>query len=114
MSNLQRSFVKAKIAGLPFEPPLPQSTFHEEDEEDKIVLVPEGNPDDDSSSASSASSTGTVIPSPSKHLFARPKGFVRNLICIAVLAKAVLCEPFQSQISAALYNFHFPFFLFKI
>lgn len=92
MSNLQRSFVKAKIAGLPFEPPLPQSTFHEEDEEDeeedKIVHVPEGNPDDDSSSASSASSTGTVIPSPSKHLFAIPKGFVRNLICTAVLAKA--------------------------
>lgn len=30
--------------------------------------------DDDSSSASSASSTGTVVPSPGRNLFARPQG----------------------------------------
>ena len=77
MSDLQRSFVRAKIAGLPFEPPLPQSAFREEDEEEGgIAFECEVNQDDDSSSASSASSTGTIIPSPSKHLFARPKGFV--------------------------------------
>jgi protein phosphatase methylesterase 1 len=32
--------------------------------------------EDDTSSASSASSTGTVMPSPSRKLFARPSGYV--------------------------------------
>ena len=90
MSDLQRSFAKAKLAGLPFEPPLPPSARLEEDEEeeenDELRALPESAPDDDSSSASSASSassTGTVRPSPSKHLFARPKGFVEsNLKCV--------------------------------
>jgi protein phosphatase methylesterase 1 len=45
MSNLSRSFAKAKLASLPLEPPL-----QEEDE-------------GDSSSASSVSSTGTIVPS---------------------------------------------------
>lgn len=85
MSELQRSFAKAKLAGLPFEPPLPPSHLYEndgileEDETDDLRPVPESTQDDDSSSASSASSassTGTIRPSPSKHLFARPKGFV--------------------------------------
>lgn len=87
MSHLQRSFAKAKLAGLPFEPPLPQTiSFLEEEEEDEEEgngdeegEGVEGQPpaqDDDSSSASSASSTRTIKPSPSKHLFARPKGFV--------------------------------------
>ncbi|AEO70378.1 carboxylesterase-mitochondrial 37S ribosomal protein YmS2 [Thermothielavioides terrestris NRRL 8126] len=37
--------------------------------------VPNTPQDDDSSSASSVSSTGTVIPSPGRALFARPQGF---------------------------------------
>lgn len=89
MSSLQRSFAKAKLAGLPFDPPLPQTTFDEEqegdgedDENDDLRPLPERkSTDDDSSSASSASSassTGTIRPSPSKHLFARPKGFVET------------------------------------
>jgi len=85
MSGLQRSFAKAKLSGLPFEPPLPPNHLEEEEEEeeedgiDDLKPLPESNQDDDSSSASSASSassTGTIRPSPSKHLFARPKGFV--------------------------------------
>lgn len=89
MSDLQRSFAKAKLAGLPFEPPLPPNALqeqYEEDEEgenDDLKPLPESIPDDDSSSASSASSassTGTIRPSPSKHLFARPKGFVEFIL----------------------------------
>lgn len=85
MSDLQRSFAKAKLAGLPFEPPLPANQLHEDDEEDEpddLKPLPDSSQDDDSSSASSASSassTGTIRPSPSKHLFARPKGFVQSL-----------------------------------
>ena len=89
MSDLQRSFAKAKLAGLPFEPPLPPDLLVEDEEEeadaeeenDRLKPLPESAQDDDSSSASSASSassTGTIRPSPSKHLFARPnKGFVK-------------------------------------
>lgn len=83
MSELQRSFAQAKLAGLPFDPPRPAYTVRDEggeDESDEVSPLPEPSPDDDSSSASSASSassTGTIKPSPSKHLFARPnKGFV--------------------------------------
>ena len=92
MSELQRSFAKAKLAGLPLEPPLPQTTSHafdtdeeeaEEDQNDDLKPLPDRrSTDDDSSSASSASSassTGTIRPSPSKHLFARPKGLVVSL-----------------------------------
>ena len=96
MSDLQRSFAKAKLNGLPFEPPLPAHHLQEEveeeegeqeDEIDDLKPLPESTQDDDSSSASSASSassTGTIRPSPSKHLFARPKGFVTSsTYCIA-------------------------------
>ena len=98
MSELQRSFAKAKLAGLPFEPPLPHYASHgiddgevdaeeeegekqeQEEELDDLKPLPDRrSTDDDSSSASSASSassTGTIKPSPSKHLFARPKGLV--------------------------------------
>lgn len=85
MSDLQRSFAKAKLAGLPFDPPMPPDAFREEDEDedgeskDDVWPIPEPTLEDDSSSASSASSassTGTIRPSLSKHLFARPKGFV--------------------------------------
>lgn len=53
MSDLQKSFAKAKLAKLPAEPPIPAMDPLEEDD-------------------SSGSSTGTVTPSPSKRLFARP------------------------------------------
>jgi len=94
MSELQRSFAKAKLAGLPFDPPLPplpseilhadledgEEEEEEEEEDDDLKPLPDRrSADDDSSSASSASSassTGTIRPSPSRHLFARPKGLV--------------------------------------
>ncbi|KAL9105125.1 MAG: hypothetical protein Q9163_000043 [Psora crenata] len=84
MSELQRSFAKAKLAGLPLEPPFPSSLSDLPDGTDEQAdefrpLLPEQSPDDDSSSASSASSassTGTIRPSPSKHLFARPRGIL--------------------------------------
>ncbi|PWY86950.1 putative ribosomal protein/carboxylic ester hydrolase [Aspergillus heteromorphus CBS 117.55] len=62
MSELQKSFAKSKLAKLPLQPPTgPSRSMQPLDEE--------ASHDDDSSSASS---TGTVIPSPSRHLFARP------------------------------------------
>ncbi|KAI9680007.1 MAG: Protein phosphatase methylesterase 1 [Caeruleum heppii] len=74
MSDLQRSFAKAKLAHLP---PMPPDLVSEEDveaEEDDQIMAMHHHPDDDSSSsASSASSTGTIIPTPSQNLFARPK-----------------------------------------
>ena len=85
MSDLQRSFAKAKLAGLPFEPPLPPMHVEDDEGEDEVndlKPLPDLSQDDDSSSASSASSassTGTIRPSPSKHLFARPKGFVKSI-----------------------------------
>lgn len=68
MSDLQRAWAKQKL-GLAPEP------FEELDEaeEDQVPELPEGL-DDDSSSASSVSSTGTIIPTPSQKLFARPQG----------------------------------------
>lgn len=95
MSELQRSFAKAKLAGLPLDPPLPHPASNildadvehgepedddVEEEDDALKPLPDRrSADDDSSSASSASSassTGTIRPSPKKHLFARPKGLV--------------------------------------
>ncbi|KAI4263454.1 MAG: hypothetical protein L6R42_001397 [Xanthoria sp. 1 TBL-2021] len=81
MSELQRSFAKAKLAGLPSEAPLPLEIFPEEDEypegrADGFHSLSESAQDEDSSSASSASSassTGTIKPN-RKHLFARPTG----------------------------------------
>ncbi|KAJ5989801.1 hypothetical protein N7522_010008 [Penicillium canescens] len=57
MSDLQRSFVKAKLAKLPPEAPMPDSMNEDAWEE--------------GSSASSISSTGTLVPSPTRQLFAR-------------------------------------------
>ncbi|KAM6486128.1 protein phosphatase methylesterase [Trichoderma sp. SZMC 28011] len=72
MSDLQRAWAKSKL-GLAPEP------FEELDEaeEDTVPELPEGL-DDDSSSASSVSSTGTIIPTPSQKLFARPQGVARG------------------------------------
>ncbi|KAK6958144.1 Protein phosphatase methylesterase 1 [Daldinia eschscholtzii] len=73
MSDLQRAWAKNRLAALP-----PESfDERDEDEADQVSELPE-HPDDDSSSASSASSTGTVIPSPSQNLFARPQGAPRG------------------------------------
>ncbi|KAL4950345.1 Alpha/Beta hydrolase protein [Aspergillus filifer] len=55
MSDLQKSFAKSKLSGLPPEPP----------------PIPEPVPEED---GESASSTDTVTPSPTKQLFARPGG----------------------------------------
>ncbi|KAK5663279.1 hypothetical protein OQA88_3706 [Cercophora sp. LCS_1] len=70
MSDLQRRWAKAKLSTMP--------NFSEADEDAVAphLEIPEvtAHLDDDSSSASSSSvsSTGTVIPSPSRALFARP------------------------------------------
>ncbi|XXG98742.1 hypothetical protein Hte_005071 [Hypoxylon texense] len=69
MSDLQKAWAKNRLSALPAE----SFDEMEEDEADRVPELPE-HPDDDSSSASSASSTGTVIPSPSQNLFARPQG----------------------------------------
>ncbi|KAK8082042.1 hypothetical protein PG996_000823 [Apiospora saccharicola] len=74
MSDLQKAWAKSRLtAGIT------PDAFDERDEEMEeadsyITDLPESHPDDDSSSASSASSTGTIIPSPSQRLFARPQG----------------------------------------
>ena len=71
MSDLQKAWAKAKLSAL--EPFDEASEMGEAEEEaDGLGELPEPI-DDDSSSASSASSTGTVIPSPSQRLFARPQ-----------------------------------------
>ncbi|RJE19993.1 hypothetical protein PHISCL_07664 [Aspergillus sclerotialis] len=69
MSDLQKSFAKAKLAKLPPEPP---PIWDEPSKQTQNNPSPMRDHDDDSSSASSVSSTGTVIPSPTQHLFARP------------------------------------------
>ncbi|CEJ53958.1 Putative Protein phosphatase methylesterase 1 [Penicillium brasilianum] len=60
MSELQKSFAKAKLGKLPPEVPM----FHPMD-------IPEEHHEEDGSSASSVSSTGTLMPSPTRNLFAR-------------------------------------------
>ncbi|KAK7757816.1 Protein phosphatase methylesterase 1 [Diatrype stigma] len=71
MSDLQKAWAKNRLNTLP------AISFDEREEEDHVAELPE-HPEDDSSSASSASSTGTVIPSPSQNLFARPQNFARG------------------------------------
>lgn len=75
MSDLQKAFVKAKLAKYPPEIPI----FDENDEDAASTgtrgsgtIEEEGGEDFDSSSTSSASSAGTVVPSPSRNLFAKP------------------------------------------
>ncbi|OIW35249.1 protein phosphatase methylesterase [Coniochaeta ligniaria NRRL 30616] len=76
MSDLQRKWAKAKLKSA-----MADNDLDEADEDgqsgDQLPDLPEII-DDDSSSASSASSTGTVIPSPSQRLFARPEGVPRG------------------------------------
>jgi len=78
MSDLQKAWARNRLSGVPIEP------FDELEEEladesnNHVADLPEHMFDDDSSSASSASSTGTIIPSPSQNLFARPQGVPRG------------------------------------
>ena len=90
MSELQKSFAKAKLQNLPFDPPLPLNALPDDnadsigssnlldgntgyhgadamdededafDETDELRPLPEGYGEDDSSSASSASSASSV------------------------------------------------------
>lgn len=74
MSDLQRSFAKSQLSKLPPEPP---PIFNEQDEIDQpstdTCEVGPSSPNGSSSSASSASSTGTIVPSPSRNLFEKPR-----------------------------------------
>lgn len=63
MSDLQRSFIRAKLAQAPAELVAMDAAIVQEAEHD----------DDSVSSASSASSAGTIKPLPSRNLFARPQ-----------------------------------------
>nr|CDP23087.1 Putative protein phosphatase methylesterase [Podospora anserina S mat+] len=101
MSELQKKWAKARLSNtmqahayapsqamgttaMPIpattlQPPVGLPDFNELDEEDEdqfgsLSSIPNHPQDDDSSSASSVSSTGTVIPSPGRALFARPQG----------------------------------------
>jgi protein phosphatase methylesterase 1 len=74
MSDLQRAWAKSKL-GLAPDPLLELEGDEERDQiGDQVPELPE-HMDDDSSSASSVSSTGTIIPTPSQRLFARPQGY---------------------------------------
>jgi hypothetical protein len=69
MSDLQKSFARAHLSRLSPEPP---TVLNEEDEDGVADLRPV-SPNDSSSSASSTSSTGTIVPSPSRNLFEKPR-----------------------------------------
>ncbi|KAJ9657156.1 Protein phosphatase methylesterase 1 [Neophaeococcomyces mojaviensis] len=70
MSALQKSFARAHLQNLPPPPlPPPVPVFDEREEEDE-----QDHPSlSASDSSSSASSTGTIIPSPTRNLFERPR-----------------------------------------
>lgn len=74
MSDLQRAWAKAKL-GFAHDPldELDEDAEGDKRGRDVVPELPE-HVDDDSSSASSVSSTGTIIPTPSQKLFARPEG----------------------------------------
>jgi protein phosphatase methylesterase 1 len=67
MSDLQRAWARKKLQTMA----TVDNAFDEQEEDGAVAELPDAF--DDSSSASSASSTGTVIPSPTRHLFARPQ-----------------------------------------
>lgn len=74
MSELQRRWAKAKMDALGGN----ASNSTGEEEEEEQGAVDDGRASFDSDSASSASSTGTVVPSASHNLFARPPGTARG------------------------------------
>ncbi|OJJ47916.1 hypothetical protein ASPZODRAFT_64328 [Penicilliopsis zonata CBS 506.65] len=72
MSDFQKSFAKSRLAKLPPEAPIIFDDDNVEAEASSSYPTDEqSHHDDDSSSASSVSSTGTIIPSLTKHLFAK-------------------------------------------
>lgn len=75
MSDLQKAWAKKKMemSNADVFNELDEEEEEEAEENGRIGELPEIL-DDDSSSASSASSTGTVVPTPSRKLFARPLG----------------------------------------
>lgn len=75
MSDLQKAWAKKKMemSNADVFNELDEEEEEAEEENGRIGELPEIL-DDDSSSASSASSTGTVVPTPSRKLFARPLG----------------------------------------
>ncbi|KAI1870045.1 hypothetical protein JX265_006215 [Neoarthrinium moseri] len=74
MSDLQKAWAKSRLSV-----GVSPDAFDEREEQDSYISeLPEIIIEDDSSSASSASSTGTIIPSPSRNLFARPEGVPRG------------------------------------
>jgi protein phosphatase methylesterase 1 len=98
MSDLQKKWAKARVttamhAMAPPPLPLPLPEFNELDE-DRFGSgsVPNTPQDDDSSSASSVSSTGTVIPSPGRALFARPQGYSSHASFIVNGEQATLTD----------------------
>lgn len=78
MSDLHKKQIKARLNqamhSVMSPPPLPEFSELDEDRYSS-ASTPNTPQDDDSSSASSVSSTGTVIPSPGRALFARPQGY---------------------------------------
>ncbi|KAK4129607.1 alpha/beta-hydrolase [Parathielavia appendiculata] len=78
MSDLRKKWAKARIStamhAMAPPPPLADSICEADEDRFGSGSVPNTPQDDDSSSASSMSSTGTVIPSPGRALFARPQG----------------------------------------
>lgn len=76
MSELQKAWARSRLGPAPAtELQFPDDALETDEEADVVLELPE-HADDDSSSASSASSTGTIVPSPSQKLFARPLGCV--------------------------------------
>ncbi|KAF3762296.1 hypothetical protein M406DRAFT_92664 [Cryphonectria parasitica EP155] len=73
MSDLQKAWARKKME-LNGAEAFNELDEEEEEESDYLPELPEVVDDDSSSSASSASSTGTIVPTPSRNLFARPLG----------------------------------------
>lgn len=77
MSELHKTFAKSKLAKLPPDVPMYDETLDE-------------TRDEEGSSASSASSTGTLVPSPTHHLFARrSQGSVSSFYLIPIMEHLV-------------------------
>ncbi|KAG5980086.1 putative carboxyl methyl esterase [Claviceps digitariae] len=76
MSHLQREWAKSKL-GLASQPVMEEPEEEQEQNDEPLADLAE-HIDDDSSSASSVSSTGTIIPTPSQKLLARPQGVARG------------------------------------
>ena len=83
MSDFQKAFVRSRLARLPPEAPLILDEVEEETSNSSFAAA---HRDDDSSSASSASSAGTIIPSLSRNLFAKPRGCVNAVLPLKDMA----------------------------